>query len=91
MVTFADLRWGDGEFYERLGFKFDGMTSPNFWVFGGKTKFIRYNRMMFQRHKLEDLFQEKFDEILSAWDIIRMKGFNKIWDCGNAAYVWMKG
>ena len=90
IISFADLRWGDGSFYEKLGFKLNRITNPNYHVFDGNDM-IRYSRIKFQRHKLEDLFQEKFDENLTEWDILQMKGFNKIWDCGNAAYVWMKG
>lgn len=31
VVSYADLRWGDGETYGKVGFVLDGITAPDYW------------------------------------------------------------
>lgn len=88
ILTFADLRWGDGKFYEHLGFTFIENTKPGYWYFGGNGKYKRYHRSMFMKHKLQIL--PNFNENLSEWELMKLNGWNRIWDCGNAKYRWKK-
>lgn len=84
--TFADLRWGNGDFYIKLGFKYSHNSRPNYWYC---KQFNRLHRSNFQKHMLKDKLQ-KFDEKLSECENMRMNNYLRIWDCGNAVYEWVK-
>ena len=82
--TFADLRWGTGEFYTKLGFKFKHNSKPNYWYC---KQYNRYHRSNFQKHMLKSKLQ-KYDDSLSEVENMRMNNYLRIWDCGNAVYEW---
>jgi Zn finger protein HypA/HybF involved in hydrogenase expression len=51
IVSYADLRWGDGESYGKAGFQLEKITSPDYWWADcGKRK--RTARYMVQPHKI---------------------------------------
>ena len=85
IITYADRRYSNGNLYRRLGFEFDGFTSPNFYIL--KDYIIRENRIKFQKHKLKDKLIN-FDPDLSAWENMQLNGYDRIWDCGNYRFVW---
>lgn len=88
VITFADLRWGEGNSYRHLNFTFDGFTSPNYWYFlrnGNTTKTM--SRLRFQKHKLCEVLPQ-FDPSLTEWENMQNNGFDRIWDCGNARWIW---
>lgn len=81
--TFADLRWGNGDLYEQLGFKHNHISLPNyFYVKSG----IRYNRTLFQKHLLKDKLP-LFDNNKSELENMKANGYIRIWDCGNAVFL----
>ena len=87
IVTYSDKRFFDGKLYENIGMTFVNDTPPNFYYFN-KNK-IPMSRMKFQKHKLPKLL-ENFDPSLSEWKNMQMNGFDRIWDCGNLKYEWIK-
>lgn len=80
VVSYADLRWGTGNVYEQLGFKLEGLTTPNYWYFkaGEHRRWHRYGL----RKTPED------DPNRTEWEIRQEQGWNRIWDCGHAKWVW---
>jgi hypothetical protein len=62
ITTYADKRWSNGKLYEKLGFKLEHESSPNYWyIEGGK----RIHRVSFQKHKLKnklDVFEDDLTE-----------------------------
>lgn len=78
VVTFSDLRWNNGDVYNSLGFKFVSYSSINYWYIDG-TK--RKHRYALRKHSGEDSSKTEFE-------IRDSQGWNRIWDCGNAKYVW---
>ena len=87
IVTYSDKRFFDGKLYENIGMTFVNDTPPNFYYFN-KNK-IPMSRMKFQKHKLPKLL-ENFDPSLSEWKNMQMNGFDRIWDCGNLKYEWIR-
>lgn len=87
VVTYADRQWGAGCGYAHLGFVFDGNTSPGYQYIttNGTTKV--YSRIKFQKHKLPGLL-ENFDPSKTEWENMQDHGFDRIWDCGHARWVW---
>lgn len=86
LVTYADRRFGEGECYLRAGMKFCGYTPPNYWYFHRKKPLVLRSRVAFQKHKLPAIL-ESFDPERTEWENMQAGGWDRIWDCGSAAYV----
>ena len=80
VVSYADLRWGTGNVYGKLGFVHVGDTTPGYWYFrsGEMRRYHRYG------------LRKKPDEPkhITEWDLRVSQGWNRIWDCGHAKWVW---
>lgn len=94
IITYADRRWsrsfGDN-LYLKLGFKYIGVSSPNYWYLPKYTEYkTREGRFQYRKNNLEKIFQTKnmkyFDSNLSEWENMKMNGYDRIWDCGNLKY-----
>ncbi len=81
VVSYADLRWGTGSVYAALGFQPAGNTVPNYWYF-------RPNEMK-RTHRYALRKNPDDDQALSEWNNRRAQGWNRIWDCGHAKWVWV--
>lgn len=73
---------GNGHVYEVLGFTLDHISPPAYRCYKqGKC----YNRQQFMKHKL---VAEGFDPNKTESQIMKERGFDKVYDCGNLVYVW---
>lgn len=88
IISYCDLRWGTGNMYEKLGFSLKNITSPNYFYFkrNGDTNKL-YSRVIFQKHKLSTILKN-YDPKLTEWENMKNNGYDRIWDCGNAVYIW---
>lgn len=90
IVSFCDRRFCSENIeetvYYRLGFKYDGFSSPNYRYYDPETK-KSYSRQVFQKHKLKDKLKI-FDESKSETDNMLANGYIKQYDCGNFKFVW---
>lgn len=86
IVTFADLRFGDGNVYEKCCFTYLGDSDPNYW-YSNRYCNPLYSRVKFQKHKLKGQL-EIFDETKTEFENMVDNGWDRIWDCGNAKYGW---
>jgi hypothetical protein len=84
IVSYADLKWGVGNVYEKLNFSFKHYSSPNYWYF--KDILDIKSRVAYQKHKLP----KDLHHLGSEWVIMQHLGWNRFWDCGNAVWVWSK-
>jgi DNA-directed RNA polymerase subunit RPC12/RpoP len=78
IFSYADCRWSSGNLYDRNGFKFVGVTKPNYWYFKQNNK--RFHRFALRKTKDES-------KSTTEWDLRRAQGWNRIWDCGNLKFV----
>jgi hypothetical protein len=85
ILTFSDLRFGEGGAYERVGFEFVKTTSPNYRYYDKATN-QWHSRQKFQKHKLSGLLDE-FDPLLTEEENMRRNGYVKILDCGNNMFL----
>lgn len=86
--TYADLRWGDGSTYKRAGFTFQHNTKPGYQYFNRQGNVHQlFNRVVFQKHKLKDKLAT-FDSQKTAWENMVINGYDRIWDCGHALWIW---
>ncbi len=84
--TYADRRWSQGGLYKKMGFKLDHISEPNYWYVDSSGKLVRHHRYTFRK---DVLVKEGYDPILTEWEIMRMKGYDRIWDCGTLVFEWL--
>ena len=83
IITYADRSYSQGNMYKQIGFDFVNYSDPNYyWVRGDEI----YTRYQCQKHKLQKLLNENFNNNLSENEIMSLNGFYKIYDCGNLIY-----
>ena len=81
VISYCDLRWSDGNLYEKLGFNLDHISKPNyFYVVGNNRK----NRFNFRKDKL---IKEGFDPNKSEHEIMLERGIYRIYDCGTKVFI----
>lgn len=83
LMTYADLRYGTGNVYERAGFIKIGKTNPGYSWFSRGTLIGRYET---QKTKLPKLLGEHFNAALSEAENMKKAGFLKLVDCGHAKF-----
>lgn len=82
VISYADLRWGSGSVYEKLGFSDCGQTNPNYWYIVCNQ---RKHRFSFTKKKLVEMGG---DPKLTERENAQLLGLDRIWDCGNKRWVW---
>ena len=85
LISYANRRWSQGNFYEKVGFIFSHNTVPNFFYFKIDEK-VLWSRNKFQKHKLKDIF-ENFNPNLTGTENMYNNGYRKIYDSGNKVYI----
>lgn len=84
IISFADRRWSSGKLYFNLDFKFDGLSTPNYYYINNG---VRETRFKYQKHKLVKL---GYDSNFTEREITNEMGLNRIYDCGNLKYRYKK-
>ena len=83
ITTFADLRWSNGELYDKMGFVMDHIIPPDYkYVVGSKTM----HKFAFRRDALAKKL-DKFDPLVSEWENMKNHGYDRIWDCGKLRFI----
>lgn len=88
LITYADVRYSDGNLYQKNNFKLINISKPNFYYLTMQD-FKRYSRLSFQKYKLKDKL-EFYDEELTAWENMQINNYDRIWDCGNYVFSYNK-
>lgn len=85
ITSYADKMWSDNNnMYEKIGMTFIRETKPSyFYIVGG----MRKNRFNYRKDKLLTF---GFDKSLSEYEICKMCGIRRIYDCGTIKYDWYK-
>ena len=90
IVSFCDLRFGEGGVYEKTGFELISTTPPNYWYYyknsGSYGKFE--SRIKYQKHNLK-MFSN-FSNDKTEYQIMAENGYLKIYDCGSHKYIWRR-
>jgi len=85
VISYADVRYSNGLFYEKLGFTLKHISNPNYWYITEDRR--REHRVKYQKHKLQSKL-EFFDSSLTEWENMIKNGRDRIYDCGNYVYEW---
>lgn len=84
IISYCDRRWSVGNMYEKIGFRLDHISQPNYFYIEGNN---RKNR--FRYHKAA-LVKMGYDSNKSEKEITESLGMPRIYDCGAFVYVWKK-
>jgi len=85
VVTFCDMRWGNGGVYENMGFTEEKQTLPGYYYFGKLTKYKRLHRFSFTKRKLLSILGIESSP-LTEEEISDSLGLYRIYDCGHKRY-----
>lgn len=83
IISYADRRWSFGKLYEKLGFKFEHFSKPNYYYIVGTH---RKNRFNFRK----SILQKKYNcpENISEREFCKQQKWYRIYDCGTMVYKW---
>ena len=86
-ISYANRRWSNGKLYDSIGFEKVGESQPNYFYTKGSDNL--YSRNQFQKHKLSTRL-DKFDPNLTEYQNMFNNGYDRIWDCGNLVYEYVR-
>lgn len=87
LVSYCNLRFSTGNVYEKIGFSKIRINPPGYcYVRRGQ---YAGSRNQWQKKQLA-IKLDIYDPILSEIDNMKMNGYFRAWDCGQAVYVYSK-
>jgi very-short-patch-repair endonuclease len=86
VMTYANLRFGSGAAYEKIGFEYSHNTNPGYFYTDLKKT---YSRQMFQKGNIQSLCPE-YDPTKSEGENALTNGFFRYNDCGNAVFYYKR-
>lgn len=86
IVSYADLRWSQGNVYFKNGFQEEGRSFPSYFYFNTKEK-VRKTRFKFRK---SELVKQGFDPNKTERQIMKERGFLRIYDCGTIKFKLIK-
>jgi hypothetical protein len=89
VISYCDLRYGNGRVYKASGFSLELITPPDYWwVADGKV--VRVPRYQTQKHKLErhPALRAFYKPELSETEICQAAGWSKIYGVGHQKWLW---
>lgn len=92
VVSYCDLRYGDGNLYKSTGFNLSHITPPDYW-WVPKNKTERVSRYAVQKLKMKDVnhpLNAYYSDDKSESEICKSAGWKKIFGVGNQKWVWSK-
>jgi hypothetical protein len=84
IMSYADLRWSDGNLYSALGFSRLRISDPNYFYFKGSQRWSRY---AFQKSRMAERL-ENFDKSATEHANAFANGYRRCWDAGNLVFIW---
>jgi len=85
IISFADLRWSDGNLYEQTGWKLDRVLPEDYsYFYKGKV----HHKFNFRRRQLQNIMQESFDSDKTEYQNCLDFGIYRLWDCGKNRYIY---
>jgi hypothetical protein len=84
VISYCDLRYGTGKVYSQLGFLPLGLPTIGYEYIEMSKPNKRYNRLACQKHMLGDT------NGLGAKEYLHSIGFERVYDCGQQKFVWLR-
>jgi hypothetical protein len=89
VVSWCDLRWGDGRVYKALGFVQTEVSVPDYWWADCAAR-VRISRYGVQKHKLESHVELSHfcSEGAGEREVMEAAGYKKVMGVGSSCWVW---
>jgi hypothetical protein len=81
IISYSDIRYFEGNMYEKLGFECTSQSKPNYWYVMGTHRYHRFN------FRKSILVKKGYNHNLTESEIMTNNGIRKIYDCGNLKFV----
>ena len=81
ILTFSDNRYFSGEVYKKNGFEFIHNSRPNYFYL------INHKREYRFKYRKDILIKEGYDASKTEREIMKERGINRIYDCGNKKWL----
>lgn len=81
LISWADLRWSEGNVYEKLGFKLEAVLPPDYCY---TDKRVRISKQALKKTKEEKLTGK------TEHDLRLEQGYLRLWDCGKQRWLLAK-
>jgi len=85
IISYADLRWSNGDLYKKLGFTLSHISPPSYWYMSCGDYMVRKHRFGFMKARVVEMFDA--DPMNTEWEIMQANGYDRIWDCGSLKFV----
>lgn len=85
IISYADLRWGKGNVYEKMNMTYMGHTGLSYFYVSVNGKIL--NRSSCQKHKLKSF--ENYDITKTEKQIMEENGYSRFWTPGNSKWVYI--
>jgi hypothetical protein len=83
ILSYADLRYSDGNLYNTLGFKFVSNTPPSYFYVKSGDIIYRFTAQKYKLSKLLETYDSDKTEVMNMMD----NKYRRIWDCGTMLFV----
>ena len=84
IISYADRRWSNGDLYEKLDFNFISKTRPNYFYVRLDKREPRF------KYRKDILVKEGYDKTKTEKEIMKERGYNRIYDCGSLKFIKTK-
>lgn len=81
VMSYVDLRYGDGQVYSNIGFELQSVTEPRYFYTKGNQRIHRY-----ALRKTEE--ENKTGK--TEFELRSEQGYYRIYDCGHNKWIWTK-
>ena len=78
IFSYSDLRWSNGNMYNKIGFCKLSKSEPSYWYFKLKNFNNMFHKNIFENYRTSDYKNTHLTEL----EIMVSKGYDRIWDCG---------
>ena len=86
VVSYSDNRWSTGGMYAKIGFVRENEGAPSYWYFKDGSCNRRIHRFNWRKDHALRVYGGQSSE--TEWEIMARNGWNRIWDCGKARWVY---
>lgn len=80
IVSYADVRWTEGDVYKKMGFKWICNTRPNYYYIVDKKRENSF------KYRKSELVKQGFDKNRSEHEIMLERKIYRIYDCGTMVF-----
>ena len=84
IISYANRDWSIGNVYTQIGFNLIRDTPPNYWYIINNDRAHRWN------FRKSVLVSQGFDKNLSEENIMKNRGYYRIYDSGNYLFTWVR-